>query len=64
MKINVTKLLIAIGEQQISIQDLAERSGVSRNTISAVKAGKTCRPDLAGRIARAINKPLSELIED
>lgn len=63
MKINVTKMLIALGEQQMSINDLAEKSGVSRNTISAVKAGKTCRPEIACRIANAINKPLSELIE-
>lgn len=64
MRLDVTKLLIAIGEQQMSIQELAEKSGVSRNTISAIKAGKTCRPDTAGRIAQAINKPLAELIEN
>ncbi|MDF2951749.1 MAG: family transcriptional regulator [Anaerocolumna sp.] len=64
LKLNVTKLLIAIGEQQMSIQELAEKSGVSRNTISAIKAGKTCRPDVAGKIARALQKPLAELIED
>lgn len=64
MKLNITKLLIALGEQQMSIQDLANKSGVSRNTISAIKAGKTCRPDIAGRIAMAINTPLAELIED
>ncbi len=64
MKLNIAKLLIALGEQQMSIQELAEKSGVSRNTISAIKAGKTCRPDIAGRIAQAINKPLAELIEN
>lgn len=64
MKINITKLLIALGEQQMSINELSEKSGVSRNTISAIKAGKTCRPDIAGRIAQAINVPLTELIEN
>ena len=64
MKLNVTKLLIAVGEQQMSFQELAEKSGVSRNTISAVKAGKTCRPDIAGKIANAINRPLTDLIEE
>lgn len=64
MKFNVTKLLVAIGEQQMSIQDVAEKSGISRATISAIKAGKTCRPDVAGRIAQALNKPLAELIEN
>lgn len=64
MRISVTKLLIAMGEQQLSIQDLADISGVSRNTISAVKAGKTCRPDIAGKIAQALNMSLAELIEN
>lgn len=64
MKINVTKMLIALGEQQMSVGELAERSGVSRNTISAIKAGKTCRPDIAGKIAKALNRPLIELVED
>ena len=64
MKINVTKLLVAIGEQQMSIGELAEKSGVSRTTISAIKAGKTCRPDIAGKIAQALNIPLTDLIED
>jgi putative transcriptional regulator len=64
MRINVTKLLLSLGEQQMSINELADKSGVSRNTISAIKAGKTCRPDIAGRIAQAINRPLAELIEN
>lgn len=64
MKLNITKLLIAIGEQQMSIGELAEKSNVSRNTVSAIKAGKTCRPDVAGRIAQALNKPLADLIEN
>ncbi|MDF2537700.1 MAG: Cro/C1-type DNA-binding domain [Herbinix sp.] len=64
MKINITKLLIALGEQQMSINELTLKSGVSRTTIAAIKAGKSCRPDIAGRIAQAINKPLAELIEN
>lgn len=63
MKINVKKMLIALGEQEMSIQELSKRSGISRTTISAIKAGKTCRPDIAGKIAKAINKPLVDLIE-
>ncbi|WOO35027.1 helix-turn-helix transcriptional regulator [Anaerocolumna sp. AGMB13020] len=63
MKKNVTKMLIALGEQEMSIQELSKRSGISRTTISAIKAGKTCRPDIAGKIAKAINRPLTDLIE-
>jgi putative transcriptional regulator len=64
MKINVTKMLISMAEFQMSVNELAEKSGVSRGTVSAIKAGKTCRPDIAGKIAQALDKPLAELIED
>lgn len=64
MRIDVKKLLLALGEQQMSVNELAQKSAVSRTTIAAIKAGKTCRPEIAGRIAKAINKPLVELIED
>lgn len=63
MKINVTKMLLAMAEHQMSVNELAEKSGVSRGTISAIRAGKTCRPEIAGKIAQALNMPLTELIE-
>lgn len=64
MKIDVKKLLLALGEKQMSVHELAEKSSVSRTTIAAIKAGKTCRPDIAGKIAQALNIPLADLIED
>jgi DNA-binding Xre family transcriptional regulator len=64
VKIDVTKMLIALGEQEMSIKELSKRSGISRTTLSAIKAGKTCRPDIAGRIAKAINRSLTDLIEN
>lgn len=42
MKINALKLQILMGEQDLSIKSLAEKSEVSRQTISCIKAGKSC----------------------
>lgn len=64
MKINVKKLLILQAELDISIGELAEKSGVSRNTLAAIKAGKTCRPEIVGKIARALGCNVTEILED
>lgn len=64
MKIDTKKMLIAMAEHQMSVNELTEKSGISRSTISAIKAGKTCRPDTAGKIAQVLSKPLTELIVD
>ena len=40
MRLNETKMQILMGEQEMNIRMLAERSGVSRQTISYIKAGK------------------------
>ena len=43
MRLNETKKQILMGEQEMNIRMLAERSGVSRQTISCIKAGKSWR---------------------
>ena len=43
MRLNETKMQILMGEQEMNIRMLAERSGVSRQTISCIKAGKAVR---------------------
>jgi putative transcriptional regulator len=39
-------------------------SGVSRSTVSAIKAGKTCSKDTAEKISKALDIPLCELKVD
>lgn len=64
MKFNKTKLGIAMAENNLNFRELAEASGVSRATLSYINNGKNCRPNVAGKIATALNKPLEELIEE
>lgn len=63
MKINVLKLLILMSEHQFNIGNLAERSGVFRQTISYIKSGKTCTPIIAGKIANALCVAVHEIVE-
>lgn len=63
MKIDVLKMQILLGEKNMSITKLAEKSGVSRQTISCIKAGKTCSPRVTYKIAQALEIDVMELLE-
>jgi len=43
---------------------LAKVSGVSRATLSYINNGKTCRHDVAYKIAEALDVDVTELIEE
>ena len=49
--------------RDISVRDLALRTGVSRSTIGHLRSGRrsTCSPALAKRIAKVLDVPVSAL---
>jgi len=63
MRIKREALILALAEKGYTFSDLAAVAGVSRATLSYINNGKSCRTDVAGRIARALGKNVSELIE-
>lgn len=63
MKINVSKLSIVMARAGINFSELANLSKVSRPTLSYIKNGKTCRPDVVNKIATALNVDVTEIIE-
>jgi DNA-binding Xre family transcriptional regulator len=63
MKIKKSILELALAEKGFTFADLAAASGVSRATLSYINNGKSCRADIALKIARALGKNVSELIE-
>ena len=63
MKINVNKLSIAMARVGINYSKLSELSHVSRATISYIKNGKSGRPDIVAKIAKALNVDVTEIIE-
>lgn len=62
MKLNETKMQIKMGEEGMNIRMLSERSGVSRQTISCIKAGKSCSPMIAYKLADALGMSMEELL--
>lgn len=63
VKINAEKMLLAMARKQYNCAGLAKASGVSRTSISYIRNGKTCKPDIAGKLAVALDLPVEELIE-
>lgn len=53
-----------MAEKEIKTGELANSSGLARATISAVRGGKTCTFDTAVKIAKALNVPVTDLIEE
>ena len=61
MKMNRISFVVALAKSGLTGKQLAERSGVARGTISAIKCGKTCSETTAVKLASALGVPVSEL---
>lgn len=64
MRLNKTKVLLIMAKLCIDQKDLAERAGISRQTLSAVINGRSCRPSLLGKISVALDVEPDEIIEE
>lgn len=64
MRIDNKKLLLLLAIKNMSITEILEKSGLSRGTVSAVKAGKSCTYITIEKLAKALDVPVTELIED
>ena len=63
MKISSTKLGIVMAEKGVSFLELSKDSGVSRTTLSYIKNGKSCKPEIIAKIAKSLEVEMIELIE-
>ncbi|MDY4115126.1 helix-turn-helix transcriptional regulator [Blautia sp. HCP3S3_D9] len=61
MKMDKIKFICELARRNMSIKQVAEKSGVTRNTISAIKNGKSCTPATAGRIAKALELDVTDI---
>lgn len=64
MKINKEKLEIAMARAELNRNTLAEKAGMPIPTICNVYSRGTCKPATAGRIAKALEVDVTEIIED
>ena len=63
MKLNKTKVLLAMAELEFTQADLASAAGITRQTVHAMMNGRGCRPNILGKVAKALNKKPEEIIE-
>lgn len=64
MRIDRVKLIAEMARQEVRVQELAEKSGVSRMTVSAMRCGKSCTENSVKHVARALGVPVENLLED
>lgn len=65
MKINKNKYDLALANSCLSDVELSKKAGVSILTIGRIKKGSSIiRPLTVGKIAKALNVPVVELIDN
>lgn len=63
MKLNKTKIEILLAENQLSKNEFAEVSGISRQSFCSALSRGNCSPKTAGRIAHALKAKVTDIIE-
>lgn len=63
MRIDRLKFVTELAKQNLTLIELSKKSGVNRVTLSNIKCGKSCREDIAQKVAKALNVDLEKLIE-
>lgn len=64
MKINVAKVKLLLAKQEATLTQLAENSGVSRQSLSVILNRGTCTPKTANKIARGLGIDVTEIIKE
>lgn len=62
MKISNEKLELAMANECITRNELAKKSGVAEITLTKIKANPNIKPVTAGKIAKALNVKVEDLI--
>ena len=64
MKINKSKLLIALAKACMNPYDLCKAVGMQNQNYRRIVNGVNCKPATVGKIAKALNVDVTELLED
>ena len=62
MNINGQKIEMMLAEKDMTQALLAEKSGLSRQSINVIIRRGTCVPKNAGKIAKGLGVPVSDII--
>lgn len=64
MRLNKSKLLIALANACMNPYDLCKATGMKYQNYRRVANGNNCKPATVGKIARALGVDVTELLED
>ena len=64
MTINTTKVNLLKAELRLTNIALAERSGISRQSISTILQRGTCSPINAGKLAAGLGVSVADIVEE
>lgn len=62
MRIDRVKLIAEMARQEIRVQELAEKAGVSRVTITGMRGGKSCTENSVKHVAKALGVSIESLM--
>ena len=63
MRIDRVKLIAEMARRDMRVQELADKSTVSRATVTALRGGKSCNENSIRRVANALDIPVESLLE-
>lgn len=63
MRVDRIKLAAAMIRADLSVNALAEKSGLSRVTVTSVKSGKSCSKKTAEKLALGLGLAVSDIVE-
>ena len=64
MRIDRIKFSTELAKQELTLTDFSKKIGVNRTTLSNVKSGKSCRDDIAYKIANGLGVSIKDLIKE
>lgn len=64
MNVNFQKLQIALATACMNPYDLCKEISIQYQTYRRIATGSNCKPATVGKIAKALNVPVTDLIEN
>ncbi len=64
MRVNENKLMIALANACMNSYDLCKKAGIQYQTFRRIISGGKCKPATLGKIAKALQVPVTDIIEN
>lgn len=64
MKISTLKMEIAMVERGLTLSELAERCGISRQNLSTIRKRQTCNTSTAAKICAGLGCSVRDIVPD